>query len=87
MKKLRTTEVQEILAVIQFSIISSHLLSHNVKIKVYMTTVLLLVLYGCESWLRVLDSRVLRGIFEPNREEVTRGWRKLHNEELCNVYS
>jgi hypothetical protein len=60
MKKLRTIGVQGILAAIQFSIFSSHLLSNNVKIKVYMTTVLFLVLYGCKSWLRVLDNRVLR---------------------------
>jgi len=50
-----------------------------------------IVLYGCETWsltlreerrLRVFDSRVLRRIFGPRREEVTREWGKLHNEEL-----
>jgi hypothetical protein len=30
---------------------------------------------------------MLRGIFGPKRDEVTGGWRKLHNEELCNLYS
>ena len=49
------------------------------------------VLYGCETWslilreerrLSVFDSRVLRRIFGPKRDEVTREWRKLHNEEL-----
>jgi hypothetical protein len=53
------------------------------------------VLYGCETWssilreehrLRVFENRVLR-IFEPKRNEVTGGWRKLHNEELHNLYS
>jgi hypothetical protein len=56
---------------------------------------LLVFLYGCESWsltlreehrLRVSESRVLR-IFGPKRDEVTGGWRELHNEELQNFYS
>jgi hypothetical protein len=37
--------------------------------------------------LRVLENRVLRRIFGPKRDEVTGGWRKLHNEELHNLYS
>jgi hypothetical protein len=54
-----------------------------------------LVLYGCETWsltvreehkLRVFENRVLR-IFGPKRDGVTGGWRKLHNEELQNLYS
>jgi hypothetical protein len=49
------------------------------------------VLYGCETWdehrLRVFENRVLRRIFEPKRDEVTGGRRKLHNEELRNLYS
>jgi hypothetical protein len=54
------------------------------------------VLYGCESWsltlrdehrLRVFENRVLRRIFGPKRDEVTGEWRKLHNEELYNLYS
>jgi len=54
------------------------------------------VLYGCETWsltlreerrLRVFENRVLRKIFEPKRNEVTGEWRKLHNEELNNLYS
>jgi hypothetical protein len=54
------------------------------------------VLYGCEMWyltlreerrLRVFGNRVLRRIFRLKREEVIRGWRKLHNEELHNLYS
>jgi hypothetical protein len=35
----------------------------------------------------VFENRVLRGIFGPKRDEVTGGWRKLHNEELHNLYS
>jgi hypothetical protein len=54
------------------------------------------VLYGCETWsltlreehrLRVFENRVLRRIFGPKRDEVTGGWRKLHTEELHNLYS
>jgi hypothetical protein len=54
------------------------------------------VLYGCETWslilreenrLRVFENRVLRSIFGPKRDEVTGDWRKLHNEELRNLYS
>jgi hypothetical protein len=54
------------------------------------------VLYGCETWsltlreehrLRVIEDRVLRRIFGPKRDEVTGGWRKLHNEELHDLYS
>jgi hypothetical protein len=37
--------------------------------------------------MRVLENRVLRRIFEPKKDEVTGGWRKLHNEELHNLYS
>ena len=53
------------------------------------------VLYGCETWslilreerrLGVFENRVLRGIFGPKRDEVTVEWRKLHNEELNDLY-
>jgi hypothetical protein len=53
-------------------------------------------LYGCETWsltlreelkLRVYENKVLRRIFRPKREEVDRGWRRLHNEELHNLYA
>jgi hypothetical protein len=59
-------------------------------------TSLPVVLYWCETWFVTLreehrvksfDNRVLRGIFRPNREEVTGGWRELHNEQLHNLYS
>jgi hypothetical protein len=67
-----------------------------VKIKIYKTIILLVVLYGCETLsptlreehrLRVFENRVLRRIFGPKRDEVTGGWRKLHNEELHGLYS
>jgi hypothetical protein len=84
------------LATIRFSLLSSHLLSRNVKVKIYKTIILPVVLYGCETWslalreehrLRVFENRVLRRIFGPKRDEVTGEWRKLHNEELRNLYS
>jgi hypothetical protein len=37
--------------------------------------------------MRMFDNRVLRRIFGPKRDEVRGGWRKLHNEELHNLYS
>jgi hypothetical protein len=64
-------------------------LSKNIK-------VLPVVLYGCETWslalreehrLRVFGNRLLKRIFGEKRYEVTGGWRKLHNEELHNLYS
>jgi hypothetical protein len=62
------------------NLLSSSLLSKNVKIKIYRTIILLVVLYGCESWsltlreecrLRVFENSVLRRIFGPKRNEVT----------------
>ena len=73
---------------------SSRLLSKNLKIKIYRTIILPVVLYGCETWsltlrqerkLRVSENMVLRRIFGPRRDEVTGEWRKLHNEELNDV--
>ena len=79
------------LAIIGCRILSSSLLSKNLKIKIYRTIILPFALYGCETWsltlweelwLRVLENRVLRRIFRPKRDEVTGEWRKLHYEEL-----
>jgi hypothetical protein len=67
-----------------------------VKIKIYKTIILSVVLYGRETWsltlrkghrLRVFENRVLRRIFGPKRDEVTGGWIKLYNEELHGLYS
>ena len=77
-------------------LLSSRPLSKNLKIKIYRTTVLLVFLYGCETWsltlreglrLRVFENRVSRRVFGPNRDEVTGEWRKLHNEELRDLSS
>jgi hypothetical protein len=76
--------------------LSSRLLSRNVNVKIYKTIILPAVLYGYETWslmlreehrLRVLENRVLRRIFGSKRDEVTGEWRKLHSEELHNLYS
>jgi hypothetical protein len=76
--------------------LSSCLLSRNVKVKIYKTVILPVVLYGYETWsltlreehrLKVFENRVLRRIFGPKREEVTGKWMKMHNEELHNLYS
>jgi hypothetical protein len=45
------------------------------------------LILGKEHRLRVFENRVLRRIFGPKRDEVTGDWRKLHNEELHNLYS
>ena len=64
-------------------------------IKNYSTIIWPVVLYGCETWsfksmeerrLRVFENRVLRRIFGPKRDKVTGKWRKLHNEELNDLY-
>jgi hypothetical protein len=67
----------------------------NVKVRIYKTITLPVVLYGCETWSltireehkSVFENRVLRRIFGPKRNGVMGGWRKLHNEELHNLYS
>jgi hypothetical protein len=69
--------------------------SKNLKIKIYRIIILPVVLYGCGTWpltlrekrrLRVFESRVLRGVVGSKRDEVTGEWRKLHNEELHDLY-
>jgi hypothetical protein len=68
----------------------------NLKMRIYKTIILPVVLYGCKTWslalrkehrLRVFENRVLRRIFGPKGVEVTGEWRKLHNEELHDLYS
>jgi hypothetical protein len=78
------------------NLLSSRLLSKNLVTKIYGTIILPVVLYGCETWsltlreegrLRVFENRVLKRVFGPKRDEVTGEWRKLHNEELKDLYS
>jgi hypothetical protein len=72
------------------------LLSRNINLKIYKNIILPVVLYGCETWsltlrkkdrLRVFDNSVLRRIFGPKMDEVTGERRKLHNDELNDLYS
>jgi hypothetical protein len=76
--------------------LSSRLLSKNVKIRICKIIILPVVLYESETWalalreeyrVRVFENRVLRKIFGPKRDEVTGELRKLHNEELRDLYS
>jgi hypothetical protein len=78
------------------NLLSFGLLSKNSTIRIYKTIILPVVLYGCETWslslrekhrLRVFENKVLRRIFGPKRAEVTSEWRKLHNEDLRDLYS
>ncbi|KAJ4449275.1 hypothetical protein ANN_00673 [Periplaneta americana] len=77
-------------------LLSSSLLSKNLKVRIYKTVILPVVLYGCETWtftlreeqrLRMFENKVLRKIFGAKRYEVTGKWRKLHNTELHALYS
>jgi hypothetical protein len=67
----------------------------KLKIKIYKTVILPVVLYGCKTWsltlrekhrLRVFENRVLRRIFGPKRER-DGSWRKVHIDDLHNLYS
>jgi hypothetical protein len=66
------------------------------QIIIIIIIIIIVVLYGCETWsltlreehrLKVFENNVLRRIFRPKRDEVMGGWRKLHNEELRDLYS
>jgi hypothetical protein len=78
------------------NLLSSSLLSKTLNIKIYRTIILPVALYGCETWsltlreerrLRVFQNRVLRTVVGPKRDEVTGEWKKLHKEELRDLYS
>jgi len=78
------------------NLLSSRFLLKNLKIKIYRIIILLVVLYGCETSsltlreerkLRVFENMVSRRIFGPTRDEVRGKWRRLHNEELNDLYS
>jgi hypothetical protein len=75
------------------NLLSSRHLSKNLKVQIYTAITLNVILHGCETLsltlreehrLRAYENRVLRRIFEPKRNEVKGGWRKLHNEEFRN---
>ena len=77
------------------NLLSSNMISKNIKVKMYRTIIFPLILYGCETWsltfreesrLGVFENRVLRRIFRSTRDGVTGEWRKLHNKELNDLY-
>ena len=77
------------------NLLSSTLLSKNLKIKINRNIILSVVLYGFETLsltlrnerrVRMSENRILRRIFGPKRDEVPREWRGLHNEELNDLY-
>jgi hypothetical protein len=72
------------------------LLFRNVKVKIYRTIILPVVLHGSETWsftlweehgLRVFENRMMRRLFGPKMDELTGEWRKFHSGELHNLYS
>jgi hypothetical protein len=76
--------------------IRSRTTKQKTKIRIYKTIIFPVVLYGCEKWsltlreehrLREFENRVLRRIFGLKMDEVAGEWRKLHNKELCDLYS
>ena len=85
---------QEIHVIIQSKHSSSRFLSKNLKIKIYKTIILPVVLYGYVTWsltlreecrLRVFENRILMRIFGRKRDE-NGEWRRLHNEEVHSLY-
>jgi hypothetical protein len=77
-------------------LLSSHLLTENVKSRIYKTIIVTVVLYGFQTWsltlmeeqrLKVFENRVLRRIFGPKADEVIGVWITLHNKELHILYS
>jgi hypothetical protein len=78
------------------NILSSSLLSKNIRIKIFRTVILPVVFYGYQTWsltlrekrrMRVFEKNMLMRTFGPTRDELTGDWRKLHNVELNDLYS
>jgi hypothetical protein len=78
------------------NLLSSRLLSKNLKIRIYKTIIFPVVLHGCETWslilmekhrLRMFDNRVLRRVFRPSKNEVMGQWRKVQNAEIRDLFS
>jgi hypothetical protein len=72
------------------------MLCRNLKVRIYKTIILPIVLYGCETWslrlreehrLRAFENRLLRRVLGLKRDMVTGEWRTLHIEKLHNLYS
>ena len=78
------------------NLLSSSLLSKNLKIKIYRNLILHVVLYGCETWslilreeywMKLFGNRVLRRIFGPKRGQLTGEWSRLHYKEVNDLCS
>jgi len=78
------------------NLLSSSLLSKSLKIKIYRTIILPVVVYGFETWsltlreerrLRVFENSVLGRIYGPKKEQIIGEWRKIHTEKLNDLYS
>jgi len=78
------------------NLLSPGLLFRNTATETYRSIILLVVSFGCAAWsltlseerrMRVFGNRVLRKTFGPGRDEVTGEYRRLHNEELCDLYA
>jgi hypothetical protein len=89
----RLTSVNACYLLVQ-NLLSSNLLCKYMKIKIYSTKILPVVLYGCASWsltlreenrLTVFKNRVLKKRFGHKRDEETKEWRRLHNDELFDL--
>ena len=89
-----TTTVIFLALILVQRLLSSRLLSKNLKIKIHKTIILSVVLYGCEASfltlregrrLRVFENRILRRIFGPKRDE-NEEWIRFHNEKLLSLY-
>jgi hypothetical protein len=95
-RELRAHQVYVMLASFSPETLSFRLLYKNVKVRIQKALILPTALCGCETWsltlreehrLGVFENRVLRRILRAKRDEMTGGWRKLHNKELHNLYS
>jgi hypothetical protein len=91
-----TKSRRAMLATVQLRSFLSSCLCKSLKMILYKTLILSVVFYGCttssltpreEHRLRVFENRVLRRIFGSKRGWVARGWERLHNEELYNLYT
>jgi hypothetical protein len=72
------------------NILSSHLLSKSLKIRICKTIIFLAILYGCETLSQTLGGTQTKGAevsFWTSEGDVTGAYRKVHNEELCDLYS
>jgi len=82
--------MQGMLAINQCRIMFSSLLSINIKIKIYRTIILPVVLHGHGTWsltLRVYENRALRRMLGPKRDEITREWRRLKKQGASDLYA